>query len=267
MRCSVLVAVYNNVPVVRPVLYALAGQSFEDFEVVICDDGSGERTREELSDVCELLGLRWQYAYHAAEGFQKTVVLNKGLTCAQGEQVVFLDGDCVPHRDFVGNHCALLQPGSYLAGRRVMLGAQVSARLQKDPAYARQLRFATVVGRADRVEEALLLPRPIRRLIGVNRLSGCNWSCWKQDLESINGFNNEARGPVGGEDTNISIRFDQHGLRRDSARFGANVFHQWHPKRTRSYTGERVIVHPRYACETVCANGLAQVARVGPTHL
>jgi glycosyltransferase involved in cell wall biosynthesis len=269
MRCSVLVAVYNAVSVVRATLQGLRMQSEDDFEVVICDDGSTRESTEAIEGLCTEMGLRHQYVYHYTEGFQKTIALNKGVACSRSDYVVFLDGDCIPHRHFVRYHCALRERGRFLAGRRVMLGESLTRQVGDMPSLAGRLGVLRTLGRASWVEEGLILPAALRRLIGARELWGCNWSCWKSDLERINGFNNESLGAVGAEDTNIDIRLNMLGLRRKSARFGANVFHQFHARRPTVNAALVRAVHPGRRCDLVCANGLRQVdtgSRDDPAH-
>jgi len=42
---------------------------------------------------------------------------------------VFLDGDCVPHRDYVGDHWHYREPNRFLAGRRVEVSEKIAATL------------------------------------------------------------------------------------------------------------------------------------------
>lgn len=263
-RASVLLPVYNNYDVVAPTLYGLAGQDETAFEVVFCDDGSEPTLRTRLVALCHRLHLANAYAYHRVVGFQKTIVLNKGVLLARSDYLVFLDGDCIPHRGFVRAHLRSRRPGAYCAGRRVMLNAAITRRIQVDPSRGRHLAAWRVMGRCRRFEEGWRLPAFLRERISVRRILGCNWSCWKADLVGINGFNNESLGRAGGEDKDISLRFERLGLVRRSVRFDAVVFHQDHG-RSAAAAGPVHRVHHGEICRVICRDGLATLSVDDPT--
>jgi len=61
----------------------------------------------------------------------------------------------------------------------------------------------------------------------------CNLSVWGQDFDRVCGFDESFVG-WGLEDTEFAVRLISKGVRVRSGRFATNVFHLWHPERSRA---------------------------------
>lgn len=241
MRASVFVATYELPRHLELVLAGLETQSARDFEVVVCDDGSGQPTRDAVAAFRRRSGLPVAHAWQAHRGFRKCRILNEGLRISKGQLCVFLDGDCVPHRHFLRDHLQNAEDGFYLAGRRVELGPELSDRLT--PLAIREGFFDrptwTFVrsvwhGETEHLQRAVRVPwSSVRRLLNMHRiddLKGSNYSVPRRALEAINGFDEEYEG-YGREDTDVELRLQHLGLRIKSLKGLALQFHVWHPRR------------------------------------
>jgi glycosyltransferase involved in cell wall biosynthesis len=90
VRVSVIVPTFNRAADVARCLDALERQTFKDFEVLVCDDGSTDDTAEVVSRYENRLNVR----YHWAENFGGPArPRNAGVRLARGEYVAFLDAD------------------------------------------------------------------------------------------------------------------------------------------------------------------------------
>ena len=107
----------------------LRRQSEQNFEILFCDDGSGESTRNVIEKFRVTSRFETQHVWQEHQGFRKCRILNQAARIARGSIYIFLDGDCVPHRHFIRDHLELQEDGRYLAGRRVELGRQISEKL------------------------------------------------------------------------------------------------------------------------------------------
>jgi len=233
----VLVATYNHADFVRRTLLGLSRQSASGFELIVCDDGSRPELSATVAGVCGERGLSFRFLTQADKGFRKCRILNEGLRAAATDYVIFLDADCIPHRDFVAGHLARRRPGACLAGRRMMMGAALTeavtdawilgGRLDRMPwrlAFGRR-------GAARHIEAGLRLPGVLAGILDGGRpaLKGCNFSCWKRDLERINGFEESFVTPGGGEDDDVERRLALAGVAMRSVKHSAVCFHQYHP--------------------------------------
>lgn len=92
-KVSVLLAVHNGEQFVRPALASIYHQTYQDFEVVIVDDGSTDGTPEILRQMKDSRTI----IYRNAENQGLTKSLNTGLRLCRGEYVARMDADDVSH--------------------------------------------------------------------------------------------------------------------------------------------------------------------------
>ncbi len=89
-RVSVIVPTYNRAREIGRCLESLVSQTFADFEVIVCDDGSTDGTADVVANYRERLALRFQWSENFGGPARPR---NIGLELAQGEYVAFLDSD------------------------------------------------------------------------------------------------------------------------------------------------------------------------------
>lgn len=90
-KYSIIVPVYNRREEVRDLLESLSRQSYNDFEVVLVEDGSTER----CDDIAQSYADRLQIQYYHKSNDGRSIARNYGLERAVGEYFVFFDSDCV----------------------------------------------------------------------------------------------------------------------------------------------------------------------------
>jgi len=240
-RASIFITTYEMPRHLSLVCAALERQTAQDFEVIFCDDGSGEETARVIREFQARVRIPVKYFWQEHQGFRKCRILNQGVREAHGSVFIFLDGDCVPHRDFVRDHLDQQEEGCYLAGRRVEVGPELSSRLTED--HVRQgffdrpqwpLILSSLKGETEFLHRAIRIPSSrLRRFLKMNRvvdMKGCNYSVSREALEAINGFD-EAYEGYGREDTDVEIRLQNFGLKIKSMKGLAVQFHIWHPRR------------------------------------
>lgn len=87
---SVVIPVYNRSHIISRALNSLSRQTFNDFEVVVVDDGSDDS--EQLKSVLEKYSdLRYKYIHQNNSG--GGVARNRGIDEARGRYVALLDSD------------------------------------------------------------------------------------------------------------------------------------------------------------------------------
>src|SRR5687767_10189138 len=104
MKVSTIVTTYNWPEALSLVLAGLARQSVLPDEVIVADDGSGERTRRTLLDAARSFPTSLRHYWQDDTGFRAARARNGAIAAARGDYILFLDGDMVPHRHFVADH-------------------------------------------------------------------------------------------------------------------------------------------------------------------
>jgi glycosyltransferase involved in cell wall biosynthesis len=130
VRASIIIPTYNKLSRLRLTLSAFEFQTFTDFEVVVCDDGSTDDTLGVLSRMRTSFPLRVVSGPHRGAG----VARNRAVEGASGDVLIFNDDDMVPVPDFVAAHVKACEEADVLSRgpRWSMPIAQVPSFLEGD---------------------------------------------------------------------------------------------------------------------------------------
>ena len=274
MKTSVVVPTYNRPHALNLCLLRLARQSTLPDEVLIADDGSGDETRQTIEDFRNSAACPFvlKHIWQEDDGFRKPRILNDTVRNATGDYLLFIDGDCLAHRQYVSNHLRNAEPNAILGGKRVDLGQRLSESLLGNGRLITSIGVGmlwdSIIGETRKAEEALVITSPfLRQLSKLDKISndgiwGCNFSVPKALFYAINGCDEDfLDGSI--EDNDLGIRVLNSGGKLKSVRYLANVFHLWH-KSSWSFTSEkylhnRQIMDQRIALkEPRCRNGIVK---------
>ncbi len=84
---SVIIPTYNRWPMVRAAVASVLAQRYRDFELIVVDDGSTDRTATELARFAAQL----HYVYQGRSGV--SAARNVGVRQSRGRLIAFLDSD------------------------------------------------------------------------------------------------------------------------------------------------------------------------------
>jgi len=269
---SLVVVTYEWPEALDVMLQALSEQSDPEFEVVVADDGSGPRTAAVVETWQRRFGERLLHAWQPDEGFRRARVQNLGATAATGEQLVFLDGDSLPRRDFVRSIRRALLPGWFLAGKRLTVGAQLSRRVldERLPVWRWSAWDWFVRAPRDLHRPGLLLPlRDRRRPWRAGQAEfrppyngyGFLFAVARSDFERVNGFDMRFVG-WGQEDEDIAARLRRTGLTCGWAGPRSTLVHLWHESRNdRARPNDRLLGETRASDREQAVEGLRELVR------
>ena len=107
MKVSVIVPLYNLESYICDTLNSIINQDFEDFEIIVVDDGSRDRSLELARKTLESSNIPHTIIHQENHGVSHA--RNRGIEAAAGEYLVFVDGD-----DIIGkNHLKELYKPEY----------------------------------------------------------------------------------------------------------------------------------------------------------
>ena len=97
MLFSIIIPVYNRPQEVDELLESLCTQTFNDFEVVVVEDGSTEKCEEVCQKYTDRLTLRYHFKSNSGPGPSR----NYGAERSQGEYLIILDSDVIVPVDYL----------------------------------------------------------------------------------------------------------------------------------------------------------------------
>lgn len=261
---SVVVTTYNRPDALEAVVEACFLQDDKNFEIIIADDGSTANTRDCIARLAARAPVPVKHVWQPDDGFRAAMARNRGTLAATGDYIIFLDGDCVPQRDFIARHRALAQPGHLVSGSRILLSQGLTERVLREHIdvaglpLGQRLR-ARLSGDMNKVIQTMLRwpdVGRVRRKFSWRRIKSCNLAVWKADLVKVNGFDESFTG-WGHEDSDLVVRLFHAGVVRKDGALATEVLHLWHREAQRDQeSSNRKIVLER------AANGTTQ-ATVG----
>lgn len=113
MRLSIIIRTKDEADRLRLTLTSLAGQSART-EIIVVNDGSSDHTASVIADAAVQYPLK---VIHHAAPRGRGGASNAGVRIAQGDVVVFLDGDTLANPDLAVRHLAVHSTGDGLIGR------------------------------------------------------------------------------------------------------------------------------------------------------
>ena len=183
-RISVVVCSHNGEATIGRCLAALDRLDYPDYEVIVVDDGSTDRTPEIASE--------FDVRLIRTENRGLSAARNEGLAAATGEIVAFTDDDAWPDRDWL----------RYLAHAFVTSGHAGVGGPNVPPAGTGLVESAVAHAPGG----------PIHVLVSdevAEHIPGCNMAFRREALEAVGGFDPQFR--VAGDDVDICWRLQATG--------------------------------------------------------
>jgi len=267
MKISIIISVYKDTQSLKLILESLKNQSLEPSEIIVSEDGNSEEMKKFLTKFKKV-----KHVFQSDNGWQKNKALNNAIRNSSGEYLIFLDGDVIPYYNFVKEHVQNSQPKRVLMGKRIEMGKYISLLLRKafispsmlEKLFIPLLPFIVLDKGSRHIEDGLILKKNSYFGTKVRNkkrkmIIGCNFSCFKSDLETINGFDEDYSKPSVGEDVDLMWRFKHFQIEIKSIRNLANIFHLWHPRRWDGNTVKEnniILKKKQKNKEFFCKNGL-----------
>ena len=116
MKFTIIISLYNQAKYLPKLIEAVNNQTFKDYEVIWCDDGSNDNTKEILSKAKMEKPLNYCYQKNS-KNLSKNI--NQGIKRAKGEYCVFIMGDSFPELNYLEILDKWVKPDSIICGVRI----------------------------------------------------------------------------------------------------------------------------------------------------
>ncbi len=261
IKISIIISYYKALENLKLILAALNNQSSFEFEAIVSEDDNNIETIEFLNLNREKYDFNILHVNQEIDdGFRKTQMLNKSIKKATADTLVFIDGDCIPHKHFVKAYINNIEEGVMLKGRRVMLGEKITRKINKTKSLKLLSGIGVLLSDSSKKKETIYLGnKSLVMTMKDKGLLGCNWGIQKKHLIAINGFDEDYVRAAVGEDTDIEWRLKRSGIGSKSMKNKAIVYHLHHE---RGYSKEGVALNNQLLKEKLqadnyfCLNGL-----------
>ena len=237
MTAAVIITTYNQPRWLEKVLWGYAAQTIANFDVIIADDGSNTATRAVIETARSYFGKRLRHIWHRDDGFRKCEILNRAITAAEADYLIFTDGDCIPRADFVATHVALAEPKRFLSGGTIWLPRVTSQAITRADVISGRVALSKWL-RAHGWSGGRRRLKLVRNEVAATVLdtvsptgatfNGHNASVWREALQAVNGF--DAEMGYGGLDRALGERLQNYGYRGKRVRHRAVCFHLDHDR-------------------------------------
>lgn len=93
---SVIMPTFNRAHTIAEAIGSLVEQSYQNWELLVCDDGSIDRTAQVVAQMADP-----RIRYFAFEKANGAIARNRGLALARGEYIAYLDSDNLWHPSYL----------------------------------------------------------------------------------------------------------------------------------------------------------------------
>lgn len=264
-KASLIIACYKHTDYLEKILYSLLNQTFKHFEIIIAEDGEYAAMLEVTNRFKDKFEFPIKHLQHEDKGFRKTIIVNAAALASASDYLIFIDGDCILHHEFIGRHYKRREREVVLAGRRIMLNENTTKMLTindiKDKSFEKQSYLTKEYTLKER-KRGLYIPfiyHALNQFVKNYYAYGSNFSIHKADFLAVNGYDETIIGR-GLEDVNLTERFILKKYRIKRLTYEAIQFHMHHSSDPvpHSPENEYTISHPSnfYAENGVMKNPL-----------
>ncbi|MFI3277138.1 glycosyltransferase family 2 protein [Vibrio sp.] len=258
MKTTLIITTYNWKEALKAVLESVKRQTSLPDEVIIADDGSKEDTKDLIEQFQTNFPIPLIHSWHEDNGFQLSMSRNRAIAKATGDYLIMVDGDMVLSETFIESHKRVAKPNWFVQGGRVLTDENCSHEIMNNG------MIPSVLSKGIRNRKNCITNSLLSKLFSYERNNdkatrGCNMAFWKQDVVSVNGFNQDFVG-WGREDSEFVHRMLNAEHYRLYLKFSGVGYHLYHVENSRGSLPENdaILENTIEQKLTRCSNGIDQ---------
>ena len=257
MDCSLIICTYNWPEALKLVLSSALFQSVEPNEIIIADDGSSETTAMVIEDLAKSTSIPIIHSWQKDNGCRISHSRNRAIAKSNFEYIIMIDGDTVLHYDFIKDHKRFACKKVYIQGSRALLQSKLTSKILSKSEFSKPVFFSE-----DSKNKINLLRFPlISKLMSyiknqnLNRIRGCNYSIFREDILEVNGFNEKIT-TWGREDSEFVQRLFNNGVKKQHLKFSGIQYHLYHDEKSHNSINDNILKDTILKNSIWCKSGI-----------
>jgi glycosyltransferase involved in cell wall biosynthesis len=230
VKASLIITTYNWPEALAVCLNSALKQSYDNFEILIADDGSKAPTADTVQRLLRSGSRPWRHVRHDDSGIRQARIKNLAVRYATGDYFIFIDHDVVLHPSFIRDHIENAQQDCFLQGKRVFLPQQLTQKSLEQGALNPPSLLTRGLGNR---KNAWYCPSLGKHMARKKRfqvtLRGCNLSMPRQIFKTVDGYDETFDGIWGREDSDICYRMFHRGYHIKNLYWAGLQYHLDHP--------------------------------------
>ncbi len=229
MDLSLIITTYNWKEALRRCIFSAIHQTLQPKEIIVADDGSEPETGEMIRKLKAGAPMPIIHSWHKDKGFRAALARNKAIAQATSDYIILVDQDMLLAHHFCEDHANAARPGFFIQGSRVLVDEALTKKLLAEKGPHPRFFDSGIQNRKNCLRSPILSRIFSGRSRNLKGIRTCNFSFWRNDAITVNGFNNSFVG-WGREDSEFAARLLNSGIKRYNLRFRATAFHLHHPQ-------------------------------------
>lgn len=257
MTCTLIITTYNWSEALELSLNSALNQTHLPDEIIIADDGSTVETKELIEKIAKKSAVKIIHSWQEDEGFRAARSRNLAFSKSTSEYIIFVDGDMILDHNFVQDHLKCASTNFYLQGSRVLLTPNYTEKtLNEKKFYKPSLFSKNLKNKLNSLKLPLVSALICNKINAQQRgIKSCNFSFYREDFISVNGFNEELV-TWGREDSELISRMYNKGIFRKNLKFAGIQYHLYHKEGKSNSFNDEILKNTIEKKLTWCENGL-----------
>ena len=198
MKVSVIISTNGSPALLQKSLWGFEYQTFNNFEVIVAEEGEADETKALIREFSERSGIHVRHLCDASGRHKEIAMLNKAVSSTSGDYLIFTNDHCIPRNDLVEVHMKRAKKHHFLTGGYFGIPVKVAKVITKEDIatlfafnwrwlYYNGLQPTRLIG----LTNQRLLDMFFDRFSSQPQWCAFNSSAWREDILSINGFNED----------------------------------------------------------------------------